>query len=77
MVLLRSTLATVALVSIANATPIAQVGQTDPNRAAQSCGLSATDPKSWKDSGAEKFLADYIDKNGPGNTHQVHPGIVD
>ena len=60
-------MATVALVSIAVATPIAQVGQADPNRAAQSCDLSATDPQSRKDSGAENVFADYVDKNGTGN----------
>lgn len=73
MVHLRFNLATVALISIAGATPIAQVGQADPNRAAQSCDLSATDPKSWKDSGAEKFFADWMEKNGTGNTSSSPP----
>jgi hypothetical protein len=68
MVLLKSPLAKLALISIAGASPIAQNAL---EKSAQNCGLSAFDPKSWAASGAEKMLGDWLDKNGPVNWLQA------
>lgn len=64
MVLVKSTLANLALVSIAGASPIAQAA--DFGKGATECGLAPEDPKSWGASGAEKLLGEWLDKNGPG-----------
>lgn len=64
MVLVKSTLANLALVSITGASPIAQA--VDFGRGATECGLAPEDPKSWGASGAEKLLGEWLDKNGPG-----------
>jgi hypothetical protein len=38
---------------------------------AQNCGLKAFEPASWAESGAEKLLGDWLDKNGPGKASNV------
>ncbi|KAH7380204.1 hypothetical protein DE146DRAFT_670770 [Phaeosphaeria sp. MPI-PUGE-AT-0046c] len=63
MVIVKSTLAKLALVSIAGASPIAQA--VDFGRGATECGLAPEDPKSWGASGADKLLGEWLDKNGP------------
>lgn len=68
MVVFRSTLATLALIYIAGASPITQDTVTNLEKRARDCKLDAFDPKSWAASGAEKKLGDFLDKNGPGKS---------
>lgn len=62
---MKSTLARLALVSIAGASPIAQVA--DGEKVAASCGLAVDDPKSWAESGGEKLLGEWLDTKGSAN----------
>jgi hypothetical protein len=66
---LKSTLATLALMSAAQAKPVAQA--VDGARAAEGCGLSVSDPASWAASGGEKLLFEYLDKSGPGRAIRI------
>ncbi|KAF2761441.1 hypothetical protein EJ05DRAFT_536215 [Pseudovirgaria hyperparasitica] len=66
----KSIWAKLALIAIAQASPITQdLGEVDES--AQNCGLKAFEPKSWAESGAEKFLGEWLDKNGPDNWLQA------
>lgn len=64
---MKSTLARLALVSIAGASPIAQVA--DGEKVAASCGLAVDDPKSWTESGGEKLLSEWLDTKGAGKVY--------
>ncbi|KAH7393919.1 hypothetical protein DE146DRAFT_765499 [Phaeosphaeria sp. MPI-PUGE-AT-0046c] len=78
MVLAKTTLANLALASIASASPIAQDISPIPQLinfriGATNCGLAADDPKSWGASGGEKLLAGWLDKNGPASNSCTAP----
>lgn len=82
MALAKALGAALALAVAANASPIAQpqdlelpvtetpIGATSLSAVAK-CDLDYESPKSWADSGAEKLLSDYLEKNSPGNARST------
>lgn len=79
MVRSKPIIATLALIATTQASPIAHpqdsfgVDLSSDTKAepTQSCNLKAFEPKSWKESGAEKFLGDWLNKNGSGKAANI------
>lgn len=82
MVRSKTILATLALIAATQASPIAHPQEniepdnpTETEDNAKNCGLKAFEPASWAESGAEKYLGDWLDNNGPGKAINIFPHL--